>query len=217
MIRREWLLEKDQEPPWTDIVKTVRAFDFAFRKRTDAYPNPDFTVSVKMSKLKDGNYFIHDVRRTRILPGEWMDFIMESAVEDGTKVDIVLPLDPQTRYSNSFLAKDLSAKGFYVRQFKASGKKEDRFKPFASMVMNGGMQILRNCGTDYENGITNDLNFFYKELEAYDGTRSSGTRHDDLCDACSDAFSACASTVNIPNFLHGLTSTNLTQPNIFKQ
>lgn len=215
MIRREWFVEKDQEPPWTEIVKTVRAYDFAFRKKTDDYPNPDYTVSVKMSKLKDGNYFIHNVRRIRILPGEWMDFILEAAIEDGTKVDIVLPLDPQTRYSNSFLAKDLSSKGFYVRQFKATGKKEDRFKPFASIVMNGGMQILRNCGFDYENGIKNDLNFFYTELESYDGTRSSGSRHDDVCDACSDSFSACASTVNIPNFLHGLISTNLNQPNLF--
>ncbi len=69
MVRREWFIEKDEEPAHTDIVKTVRSFDFAFKKRTDAYPNPDYTVSVKMSKLKDGNYFIHDIRRTRILPG----------------------------------------------------------------------------------------------------------------------------------------------------
>jgi len=208
MIRREWFKECDQEPPWTEIVKTVRAFDFAFKKKTDQYPNPDYTVSVKMSKLRDGSYFIHDIRRTRILPGEWMTFILESAMEDGSGVDIILPLDPQTRYSNSFIAKDLSSKGFYVRQFKAVGKKEDRFKPFASIVMNGGMSILRNCGTDYENGISNDLNFFYKELESYDGSRSSGTRHDDLCDASADAFSACASVRNIPSFMGGLQASD---------
>lgn len=215
MIRREWFVEVDEEPAWTDIVKTVRAYDFAFKKKTDAYPNPDYTISVKMSKLKDGNYFIHDIRRTRILPGEWLEFILEAAYEDGAKVDIVLPLDPQTRYSNSFLSKDLSERGFYVRQFKATGKKEDRFKPFASMVMNGGFQILRNCGYDYENGILGDLNFFYKELEAYDGTRSSGSRHDDMCDGCSDAFQAVATSKVIPNFGPGLLSTNLKSNNPF--
>jgi len=216
MVRREWFIEKDEEPVHTDIVKTVRAFDFAFKKKTDAYPNPDYTISVKMSKLKDGNYFIHDIRRTRILPGEWMDFILESAMSDGPNVEIVLPLDPQTRYSNSFLSKDLSAKGFYVRQFQATGKKGERFKPFASMVMNGGMQILRNCGTDYENGISNDLNFFYRELEAYDGmSRSSGDRHDDLCDGCSDAFGACAQSIHIPDFLGSLQMTNLKMDNPF--
>lgn len=215
MVRREWFDEKDEEPAWTDIVKTVRSFDFAFKKKTDAYPNPDYTVSVKMSKLKDGNYFIHDIRRTRILPGEWMDFILESAIEDGPSVELVLPLDPQTRYSNSFLSKDLSAKGYYVRQFQATGKKQERFKPFASMVMNGGIQILRNCGTDFENGISNDLNFFYRELESYEGGRSSGDRHDDLCDACSDAFGACAQSIHIPDFLGSLQSTNLKMENPF--
>jgi predicted phage terminase large subunit-like protein len=208
MVRREWFVEKDQEPAWTEVVKTVRAFDFAFKLRTDSYPNPDYTVSVKMSKLKDGNYFIHDIRRTRVLPGNWMQFILDSAMEDGSKVDIVLPLDPQTRYSNTFISKDLSSRGFYVRQFAAAGKKAERFKPFSSMVMNGGMQILRNCGTDYENDITNDLNFFYKELEAYDGERSSGSRHDDLCDACSDAFGACAASIQIPSYLSGLQSSD---------
>lgn len=217
MIRREWFIEKDEEPAWTDIVKTVRAYDFAFKLKTDAYPNPDYTVSVKMSKLKDGNYFIHDIRRTRIQPGQWFDFIMEAAIVDGSKVDIVLPLDPQTRYSNSFIAKDLSSKGFYVRQFKASGRKEDRFKPFSSIVMNGGMQILRNCGTDYENRIFNDNNFFYKELEAYDGTRSTGNRHDDLCDACSDAFQAAAKSVQVPNILSGLQGAKLKFDNPFSR
>lgn len=215
LIRREWFLEKDEEPPWTEIVKTVRSYDFAFKLRTDAYPSPDYTVSVKMSKLKDGNYFIHDIRRTRILPGDWMGFIMEAAILDGSKVDIVLPLDPQTRYSNTFISKELSSKGFYVRQYAAKGSKEDRFKPFSSIVMNGGMQILRNCGTDYENGIQNDLNFFYKELESYDGKRSSGQRHDDLCDACSDAFAAVAAARQIPSFSTGLLSSNLTYQNPF--
>jgi predicted phage terminase large subunit-like protein len=215
LIRREWYTEKDEEPAWTEIVKTVRAYDFAFVLPSDKNPSPDYTVSVKMSKLKDGNYFIHDIRRTRILPGDWMDFILAAAVEDGSKVDIVLPLDPQTRYSNSFIAKDLSSKGFFVRQFKATGKKEDRFKPFSSITMNGGMQILRNCGHDYANGIYNDLNFYYKELEAYDGLRSSGQRHDDMVDACSDAFQAVASVVNIPNMSSGLLSTNLTRINPF--
>jgi hypothetical protein len=77
------------------------------------------------------------------------------------------------------------------------------------MVMNGGMQILKNCGTDFENNVINDLNFFYKELESYDGSRSSGSRHDDLCDACSDAFGAAAAARQIPNnFMAGLKSAD---------
>lgn len=201
LVRREWFVEKDIEPPWTDIEKTVRAYDFAFTRKSDRNPSPDYTVSVKMSRLKDGNYFIHDVRRTRVLPGEWMDFILDAACEDGKSVDIIIPLDPGAgaKFANMFLAKDLSSSGFYVRQLRAQGRKADRFKPYASMVMNGGMQILMNCGTDYENQIHNDLGFFYRELEAFDGLRRSGERgHDDLADACADAFEALAANVKVP-------------------
>lgn len=201
LVRREWFVEQDNEPAWTDIEKTVRSYDFAFTRKSDKNPSPDYTVSVKMSRLRDGNYFIHDIRRTRVLPGEWMDFILEAAQDDGKKVDIIIPLDPGAgaKFANMFLAKDLSSSGYYVRQMRAQGRKADRFKPFASMVMNGGMQILRNCGTDYENQVVNDLNFFYRELEAFDGLRRSGERgHDDLADACADAFEALAASVKIP-------------------
>ncbi|MNQ71094.1 Terminase-like family protein [compost metagenome] len=215
LIRREWFVEKQQEPAWVDIERTVRSYDFAFTRKSDRNPSPDYTVSVKMSRLKDGNYFIHDIRRTRILPGEWLDFILEAAYEDGNKTDIVIPLDPGpgAKFTNTFLAKDLSSSGFYVRQLRAQGRKADRFKPFASMVMNGGMQILANCGTDYENNIVNDLGFFYREVEAFDGTRRAGERgHDDLCDACSDAFEALASSIVIPK----IAIPSMSQSNPFR-
>ncbi|MNG28325.1 hypothetical protein D3C84_1135740 [compost metagenome] len=70
-----------------------------------------------------------------------------------------------------------------MKQLRSQGAKIDRFKPFASMVMNCGMQILKNCATDYENGIFNDLTFFYNQLESFDGRmgkRKSGEMgHDD--------------------------------------
>ena len=83
------------------------------------------------------------------------------------------------------------------------------------MVMNGGMYILKNCATDYENGIYNDLSFFYNQLESFDGSRSTSQRKDDLCDGCADAFEACASTIVIPDFLGSIVSTNLKMDNPF--
>nr|DAH57107.1 MAG TPA: Large subunit terminase [Caudoviricetes sp.] len=217
LVRREWFKEKDQEPAWTEIEKTVRAYDFAFTKKSDLNPFPDYTISVKMSRLKCGDYFIHDIRQTRILPGEWLEFIMQAAVEDGKHVDIIIPIDPGAgaKFANDFLSKQISAAGYYVRQLRAQGKKADRFRPFASMVMNGGMQILKNCATDYENGIYNDLSFFYNQLESFDGSRSTSQRKDDLCDGCADAFEACASTIVIPDFLGSLQMTNLKMDNPF--
>lgn len=218
MIRREWFIEKDEEPPHTEVVKTVRAYDFAFTLKSDKNYSPDYTVSVKMSLLKSGDYFIHDIRQTRVLPGQWLDFILEAAQRDGVKTDIIIPLDPGpgAKFTNSILSKDISSSGYFVRQMRSQGGKIDRFKPFASMVMNGGMQILKNCATDYENGVVNDLAFFYNQLESFDGRagkRKSGeSGHDDLCDACSDAFEALASGVKVPL----ISLPNMSQSNPFK-
>lgn len=187
MVKRESFVEEDYEPDPSEIEKTVRAYDMAFSKKSDKNISPDYTVSVKMSRLKSGDYFIHDIRQTRVLPGEWFDFIIDAAMVDGPGCTIVLPLDPGAgaKFANNFLSKQLSAAGFFVKQMRAQGKKIDRFKPFASMVMNGGMKILKNCATDFENGIVNDNTFYYNQLEAFDGR--SGRRkggeggHDDEC------------------------------------
>lgn len=218
LIQRDWFVEMDQEPPWTEIIKTVRAYDFAFTKKSDLNRSPDYTASVKLSKLKSGDYFIHDIRRTRILPGEWLSFILDAAKDDGKNVDIIIPLDPGggAAFANKVLAKEISSAGYFVKQMRAQGAKADRFRPFASMVMNGGVQILKNCGTDYENQIYNDLGFVYEELENFDGTRRRGEKfHDDIVDSCSDAFEAAATHIKIPNISYGLKNMNLTTNNPF--
>lgn len=215
LVRRDWFREEDKEPAWTDIAKTVRAYDFASTIKSDKTPNPDYTVSVKMSRLKNGDYFIHDVRRTRILPGQWLEFILKAAKEDGPRVDIIIPLDPGAgaKFANKYLTTEISAGGYYVKQLRAQGSKFDRFKPFASIVMNGGMCILKNCGTDYENKIYNELDFFYAELERFDGTRKNTMDgHDDMCDACADAFESAALSLQIPTF----SLPNMNKSNPFK-
>ena len=209
-VKRENFIEFREEPAWNEIVKTVRAFDFAGSLKSDAYPSPDYTATVKMSKLKDGTYFIHDIRRTRIRFGDWAKFVIESSYDD-VKTDVLLPIDPNpaAAAATAMLARELSEAGLYVRKMKASSKKVDRFRPFASMCMNGGVKILTNCATDYENKIYNDLNFFYREAEAFDGERRSGENgHDDMVDCLSDAFIALAQTRDIPNFLTGLKSAD---------
>tara|TARA_R110000744_G_C19371770_1_gene563147 strand:+ start:19863 stop:22316 length:2454 start_codon:yes stop_codon:yes gene_type:complete len=217
-IRREWFIEQVTEPAHTDILKTVRAYDFAGTLRTDAYPSPDYTACIKMSKLKSGDYFVHEVQRTRIQFGEWREFILKNAYQDGKGVDIVLPIDPNpaSKAATLMLSKEISEFGFYVRTMKASSKKLDRFRPFASMVMNGGVQILKDSGYDFENNHDATLSFFYRELEGFDGIRrNTEAGHDDMVDACSDAFMALAQSVTIPNIGFGLKSANLSRTTPF--
>lgn len=213
ILKRDWFIESDTEPPHTEIVKTVRSFDWAGTLKDDLNYSPDYSATVRMSKLRDGTYFIHDVRRTRIRAGDWLKWVLEVSADDTNSTDIILPIDPNpaAAWAAQQFAIELSGHGFYVRKFKASGKKIDRSRPFASALLNGGVRILKDCGIDYENDHRDTLNFFYKECDAFDGLRRSGeSGHDDMVDCCSDAFSALAMKKTLPSILSGLQAGSIT-------
>ena len=73
------------------------------------------------------------------------------------------------------------------------------------------MHILKDCGQDLENHIENDLNFFYKEVEGFNGKRKSGANgHDDMVDALSDGYAALATKRTLPSILGGLQAGSIT-------
>lgn len=217
-FQRDWVTEILSLPDSHEIDKTVRTFDFAGTLKSDANPSPDYTATVLMSRTKDKEYIIEDVKRTRIQFGNWKQFVLDCAANDPRGTTYYIPEDPNpaAKAAAKLLARELAEAGLYVKTMRASGKKLDRFRPFSSMAQNGGVKILKGCCTDLENKISNDNTFFYKELEAFDGERRRGeTGHDDLADVCSDAFSALASTTIIPNILSGLKSVDLSRnPNL---
>jgi len=217
---RSWVTEDVVEPPASEIEKTVRTYDFAGTLKSDSNPSPDYFAAAKVSRLKNGNYFVHDIQRTRIRFGDWKEFILNNAWKDGAKVDIVLPIDPNpaAKAATQILAREISEQGFMVRTVKSSSSKLDRFRPFSSLAMNGSVVFLKNCGTDFENKIINDLGFVYKELESFTGLRKSGeSGHDDICDCLSDAISILAQKITIPNFLSGLQNVDLSRSNPFNR
>lgn len=211
-FQRGWCAEEADEPPKSEIVRTVRAYDFAGTLKSSSNPSPDYTVAAKVSKLKNGNYFVHEVVRTRILPGDHEGFILSNAKNDGFDTEVVIPLDPGSsgKLVASLLTRAISEHGYRVRTLRATGSKLDRFRPFSSLAMNGHITFLKGCGVDLENNIQNDNNFVYKELEAFTGRRRAGeSGHDDIPDACSDAIAILASRINIPNMSSGLTAVNM--------
>lgn len=212
-FQREWCRELTEEPPANEILRTVRAYDFAGTLKSSSNPSPDYTACARISKLKNGDYFVHDVQRTRILYGDWEKFILENAQRDGYSTEVLIPLDPgaSAKVATSLLTRAVSEKGYRVRTLKTTQSKLDRFRPFSSLAMNGHISFLKGCGYDYENKVEGDNSFLYRELEAFTGKRRGGeAHHDDLVDACSDCISVLASRVNIPNMAAGLTSVNTT-------
>lgn len=194
----------------SQVDKVVRAYDFAGTLKSDANPSPDYTVSVKMAKMKNGEYLVLDVKRIRIRFGEWEQFIVNNALEDNElhkNVTILLPEDPNpaAKAAVVLLIRSLAESGLYAQKIRASTKKLDRFRPFSAMAQNGGIKFLKGCGYDLENNNLATNDFVYRELEAFDGNRRKGENgHDDIPDACSDAFSFLASKLVIPPFASGL-------------
>ena len=107
---RTWCKEDIVEPPKSEIVHTVRSYDLASTLKSESNNSPDYTATCKVSKLKNGDYFVHDVQRTRIRFGEWKRFILDNAIKDGVDVDIILPQDPgaAAKAATGMLTRELS-------------------------------------------------------------------------------------------------------------
>lgn len=181
-FKRESCPEIIEEPPASEFSKIIRAYDVAGTLPHDGYRSPDYFASVKMGKLKSGDYVILDVRRTRITFGEWEAHILENALRDGTGVDIVLPEDPNpaSKAATVMLARSIITHGYVVKTRRAPAGKLDSFRPFAASCELGVVQVVKGCANDDWNKIVGDNDFFYNELERFDGKRRGGEMgHDD--------------------------------------
>lgn len=180
--KREWVTEVFEEPDPKDIIRTVRAYDFAGSLVSDANPNPDYSASCKMSVLKSGYYFIHEVERFRKRYGDHLSHIIRNANRDGRKVDIIIPSDPNAsaQAAARMMIRDIASEGYYAKAVKANKSKLDRFRPFAACSQNGDIQILEKCGNDWESNQLETNDWYYYELERFTGERDrSKEGHDD--------------------------------------
>lgn len=212
-FNRNTVTELVHPPSAYDIVKLVRAYDFASTLPHDANRSPDFFASVKMAKLRNGEYVILDVRRTYITFGQWESYILALAASDGKKCEIVIPQDPnpQAKANAIQMAHRLCQMGYVTKVRRSSLGKLEAFQPFAASAELGCIHIVQNCATDEWFKIYGDNGFFYNELEAFNGERKSGVGgHDDMVDSCSLAYSYLSSKIQLGNsFLHGIKNTDL--------
>lgn len=202
-FQREWL-HKIEYKDVPNNMKYMRAWDKAVSVPSERYRYPDYTASVKMGKDLNGNIYIfgdydYDAvdekskvfGRFRRLPGDRDNLILQQAKIDGQDVQIVLPKDPSgaglIEYTES--AKKLIVEGFVVKPDAMPGnkKKLQRFMPFSSACQNGFVYIVEDSFPNIET-----LNHFYKELESFNGERSTAMLKDDLPDAAASCFNTLA-------------------------
>ncbi|QFP93874.1 hypothetical protein [Pectobacterium phage Wc4-1] len=175
---------------WCELVdapplekNTVRAWDLAATLASEVNPNPDYTAGVRMSKGKDGCYYIEHVLRFRDRPSGVETQILNTALEDSQKTGVFIPQDPGAAgksYATSLIRK-LVEIGIRARAKPTNKDKVTRFAPFSAAAEAGLVKVVR--------GTWNDA--FFTELEGFTG---DGKAKDDQVDATSDAFTSLNET-----------------------
>jgi phage terminase large subunit-like protein len=196
-FNRSKLLKTDCVPSGAT---TVRAFDLAHSIPTQNYRNPDYTACIKMSRCRDGLYYIQGdyidefgdedtpvKGRVRMLPGPRNRLMLKQAAHDGEDVEFVIPQDTAAGKETFMrLAAEFAREGFKVFKHAPGNQVNQKFKNFESFsaaLDNGLIYILENTF----NRPT--LDWLYGELEMFDGiTKSSGNRKDEAVDIVSAAF-----------------------------
>lgn len=122
------------------IVKSVRYWDKAASDGKGTY-----TVGVKMHYLKNKMFLIADVKR-----GQWgtdvrEKIIKQTAIADGTKVDIVIEQEPGSGGKESADATIKNLAGFRVKADKpgkGDGNKVERADPYSVQVNRGNVILV---------------------------------------------------------------------------
>jgi len=196
LFKREWVGLVDHANGRAR--KRIRAWDFAFSKPSEQYPNPDWTRGVLVSKDPNNLYTVEDVVSIRDRVHEVEKLVFDTAIHDGQDVIISIPLDPAA--AAGAYAKDLQRKlaemGFSVKLTKPVKSKITRFAPFSSISQAGFVNVVKaNWNKD-----------FFDELEVFDGDPK---KKDDQVDCCSDAMLLLNKDTQLPVFsLPDFTGSN---------
>ncbi len=187
-FRREWVTFVD-EKDLPHRLRKVRFWDKAASEPSKTYPDPDWTVGVKMAQA-DGRYYILDVVRMRGGPGAVEQAIFNTAEMDGKDVAIRMAQDPGSAGKSEVAAFSRLLAGYSFNAKPESGDKETRFGAFSAQAnpISTGGSVGRVCV------VRGPWNKAY--LEALEGFPEA--RHDDDADATSGAFGEVVNSIAAP-------------------
>ena len=195
---REWVMEKLEADKPKGMV-SCRAYDLASTERSQVNKFPDPTACIFMEKDKQGYVWVsgnyhpafyddhHEIygqfcKRS----GDRDNHILLQAETDGDECTIVLPVDPGSagRTSYESMACNFSQEGYKVKADPTPTNKSKltRFTPFATACENKLVYFL------VDTFDRKTLEFIYKQLESFDGERSSTHRKDEFPDVLATGF-----------------------------
>jgi len=189
--QRDWLPKVTRVHPNSTF---VRFWDRAASVPSEVYPNPDWTVGLKMAKQPKGyspRYVICDVKRARLMPAGVKKLIMDTADTDGKRVRIVVEQEPGS--SGKADAMDLTTalieRSFEARKRRPTGNKLDRYKPFSAGCEVGEVGIMSGIWVES----------FHKENENCIFDDKDNNNKDDQPDGASGAFNELKDNMVIPD------------------
>lgn len=186
LFKREWV--NLVKYPYGRAKQRVRAWDFAFSKPSEQYPNPDWTRGVLISKDPASIYTVESVVGCRDRTHVVEQLIFDTAKADGPGVVISIPQDPNAAagaYAKN-LQRRLAEMGYTCRLSRPVKSKTIRFAPFSSVAQAGFVQVVE---ADWNKD-------FFDELEVFDET---GRYKDDQVDCVSDCFSVLNKDLALPS------------------
>lgn len=139
LFQRRWFQIVDAAPADCDL---VRYWDLAATE-TRAGADPDWTAGVLLG-IKDGIYYIVDVRRTRATPKGVEDLVRQTAELDTRRVPVWIEQEPGSSGVNTidhYTRQVLS--GWNVRGDRVTGSKLQRMAPLAAQAEAGNVRLVR--------------------------------------------------------------------------
>lgn len=139
LFRRQWFPIVEAAPV---NMSRVRYWDLAATE-AKAGRDPDYTAGILLG-VKDGAFYILDVRRTRSTPGQVEALVRQTAELDGHSVPIWMEQEPGSSGVNTidnYTRHVLS--GHTFRGDRVTGNKIERMNPLASQAEVGNVRLLR--------------------------------------------------------------------------
>lgn len=173
LFQREWFEIVDDYPRDS---QAVRCWDLAATEPKRC-KDPDYTAGCLMV-MKNGIYYIVDMKRIRQSPLRVEQLIRQTAELDGRAVPIFMEQEPGSSGVNTIdrYAREVLA-GFTFIGVRSTGSKVLRASPLSSAAEHGNVKLVRGQWNQY----------FLDEIEAF-----PNGAHDDQVDAASFALAELA-------------------------
>lgn len=175
LFRRDWFEIVDSAPAGC---RWVRYWDLAATEPSEANPDPDWSVGLRLGRHPNGSWFVEHVERMRRRPKDVDDAARSMADRDGKATAVWVEQEPGSSGKSVVDSWIRAMPDRAVKGLRSTGSKADRARVVSSKAEHGLIKLVR--------GSWNTA--FLDELEAF--TVTDEHAHDDQVDALSGAYQA---------------------------